>query len=67
MLKLTSMIFTMLGTTLAGTAVLVVLVAGLPDQTRAIPLAALAGAIAGLPLSYFVARRIMAMQKTTAA
>jgi hypothetical protein len=66
MLKLASMIFTILGTTLAGIAVLVVLVVpSLADQgMKMIPIAALIGALIGLPLSYWVARKIMSLQKT---
>lgn len=69
MLKLTSMIFTMLGTTLAGIAVLIVVtVPSLAEQgMKTIPLAAAIGATLGLPLSFLVAKRIMAMQKTVAA
>lgn len=69
MLKLASMIFTMLGTTLAGIAVLIVLtVPHLADQgMKLIPLAALIGAVIALPLSYWVARKIMALQKTASA
>lgn len=69
MLKLASMIFTMLGTTLAGIAVLVVLtVPSLAEQgMKMIPIAAAIGAAIGLPLSFIVAKRIMAMQKTKAA
>lgn len=69
MLKLASMIFTMLGTTLAGIAVLIVLtVPHLADQgMKLIPLAALIGAVIALPLSYWVARKIMALQKPASA
>ena len=69
MLKLTSMIFTMLGTTLAGTGVLIVVaVPSLADQgMKTIPLAAAIGAALALPLSFLVAKRIMAMQKTAQA
>ena len=69
MLKLTSMIFTMLGTTLAGIGVLIVLtVPSLSGQDRlAIPVAALIGATIALPLSWAVAKRILALQKTSAA
>lgn len=66
MLKLASMIFTMLGTTLAGIGVLIVLtVPSLSTQDRlGIPIAALIGAAIALPLSWLVAKRIMALQKT---
>ncbi len=69
MLKLTSMIFTMLGTTLAGIGVLIVLtVPSLSGQDRlAIPVAALIGAAIALPLSWLVAKRIIGLQKTSAA
>lgn len=69
MLKLASMIFTILGTTLAGIAVLVVLtVPSLAEQgMKMIPIAAAIGAAIGLPLSFLVAKQIMAMQKTNAA
>lgn len=69
MLKLASMIFTILSTTLAGTAVLIVLaVPSLADQgMKLIPVAAAIGAAVALPLSFLVAKRIFAMQKTTTA
>ena len=59
----------MLGTTLAGIGVLIVLtVPSLSAQDRlGIPVAALIGAAFALPLSWLVAKRIMALQKTIGA
>jgi hypothetical protein len=69
MLKLASMIFTMLSTTLAGSFVLVVVtLPRLADQGMTfIPIAAAAGFILAVPLSYVIAKRILAMQKTPSA
>jgi len=60
MLKIASLIWVMLGTVLAGTAVTTVLtVQGLvASPTKAIPLAALAGFVVAMPLSYLVATKI---------
>ncbi|HZR87712.1 MAG TPA: hypothetical protein VFB02_12950 [Bradyrhizobium sp.] len=60
MLKIASLIWVMLGTVLAGTAVTTVLtVQGLvASPMKAIPLAALAGFVVAMPLSYLVATKI---------
>ncbi|MBI5320605.1 hypothetical protein [Bradyrhizobium sp.] len=59
MLKIAILIWVMLGTAVAGTAVTAVLAAGIAsDSMRAIPLAALAGFVVAMPLSYFVAAKI---------
>lgn len=64
MLKLASMIFTILGTSFAGIGVLIVLIVpSLSSQDRlAIPIAALIGAALALPCSWIVAKRIMGLQ-----
>ena len=60
MLKIAILIWVMLGTTVAGTAVTAVLASGLASNPmKAIPLAALAGFVVAIPLSYAVAARIM--------
>lgn len=59
MFKIAIIVWIMLGTVLAGSAVTAVLTVGLaPEPTRLIPLAALAGVIVAMPLSYLVAWRI---------
>ena len=60
MLKLAILIWVMLGTVLAGTAVRTVLtVEGfVASPMKAIPLAALTGFAVAMPLSYFVAAKI---------
>ena len=59
MLKISVIVWIMLGTALAGTAVIAVLTAGLADQAmRNIPLAALVGFGIAMPLSYLVATKI---------
>jgi hypothetical protein len=65
MLKVMTLIWVILGTTLAGILVLVVLtVPSLLDQAmRFIPLAAVAGYAAGIPLSYLIARRLLASRR----
>ncbi len=57
MLRLTSIIYSMTGAALAGGAVTAALVAGFVDA-RSIVLAAIVGAIAGLPVSYLIAKQI---------
>jgi len=60
MFKLALVIWVMLGTTLAGTAVLVVVSDPnlLNQGAKMIPLAAIAGFIIAMPLSYLVSKRI---------
>jgi len=60
MLKIAIIIWVMLGTVLAGTAVMTVLsVPGLAENPmRVIPLAALLGFLLAMPLSYIVANKI---------
>lgn len=58
MLKVAVVIWVMLGTVLAGSAVITVLTVGLADPMKVIPLAALAGVVVAMPLSYLVAARI---------
>lgn len=59
MLKIAILIWVMLGTAVAGTAVTAVLAAGIAaDPMKAIPLAALAGFVVAMPLSYLVASKI---------
>ena len=61
MLKLALVIWLMLGTVLAGTAVLVIVSdASLYNQgMKMIPLAAVAGFIIAVPLSFMVSKRLM--------
>ena len=60
MLKISLLVWMMLGTALAGTAVIAVLaVPALADNAmKNIPLAVLLGFAAAMPLSYLVARKI---------
>jgi hypothetical protein len=60
MLRLTIVLFIIIGATLAGIGVLaVVSVPSLAGQEmRLIPLVALAGFVVGLPVSFFVARAV---------
>jgi hypothetical protein len=69
MLKVMTLIWVILGTTLAGILVLVVLtVPSLLDQAmRFIPLAAVAGYVGGIPLSYLIARRLLASRRPLTA
>jgi hypothetical protein len=61
MLKISLMVWIMLRTALAGTAVIAV--AGLADQAmRSIPMAALIGFGIAMPLAYLLATRIGAAQ-----
>ena len=62
MSKLASLIWIMLGTTLAGMLITVVLVVPqlAQDSARMIPAAAIAGALIAIPLSMLVASRIKA-------
>lgn len=57
MLRLASILYSLIGTTLAGTAMVAVLTAGF-DTLVPIVAAAVAGAIVALPVTYFVAREI---------
>jgi hypothetical protein len=58
-LKIAILIWVMLGTALAGTAVTALLASGLAaNPMKAIPLAALAGFVVAIPLSYVVAAKI---------
>jgi len=58
MLKLAILIWVMLGTVLAGTAVRTVLTVFVASPMKAIPFAALTGFAVAMPLSYFVAAKI---------
>jgi hypothetical protein len=62
MLKVATLIWIMLGTTLAGIAVLAVLATpSLAGQSlKLIPIAALAGAIVALPISAIIAKKFIA-------
>jgi hypothetical protein len=58
-LKIAILVWVMLGATLAGTAVTALLASGLAtNPMKAIPLAALAGFVVAIPLSYVVAAKI---------
>lgn len=60
MFKIAVLIWVMLGTAVAGTAVTAVLASGIASQpSRAIPLAALAGFVVAIPLSYVIAAKIV--------
>lgn len=61
MLRLSLMLWSLVGTTLAGTFILaVVAIPGLADQAmRLIPIAAAAGAVLALPVALLIARRIV--------
>lgn len=60
MFKIAVIIWVMLGTAVAGTAVTAVLASGLAENPmKAIPLAALAGFVVAIPFSYAVAAKIM--------
>ncbi|MEQ1669668.1 MAG: hypothetical protein ABL893_02305 [Hyphomicrobium sp.] len=67
MFKVASLIWIMLGTVLAGIATTVVLVVPqlAADSERMIPLAAIAGAVLGIPLSMLIAKRIQAQTVRT--
>lgn len=59
MFKIAVIVWVMLGTAVAGTAVTAVLASGIADNPmKAIPLAALAGFLVAIPLSYAVAAKI---------
>ena len=60
MLRLTSMIYPIVGTALAGGAVTAALVAGYTTGQGIIVAAGL-GAVVGLPVSYLVARKLFAI------
>ncbi|WP_136637207.1 CTP synthetase [Pseudooceanicola onchidii] len=57
MLRLASMLYSLIGTTLAGSAVVVALVTG-QDTLRPILMAAVFGAVAAVPVTWAVARRL---------
>lgn len=59
MFQLASMLFAVIGTTLAGVSVLVVLLMGL-DTLTPILIAAAIGAVVGMPASWLIARKICA-------
>ncbi len=57
MLRLASMLYSIIGTTMAGILIIAALTAGY-DTLVPIIIAAGIGAVAGLPISYFVAQAI---------
>lgn len=57
MLRLTLLMYTILGTTLAGIGVVIALSMGMYDVMPIVG-TALAGAIVALPVSYFVAKQL---------
>ncbi|MEK0163148.1 MULTISPECIES: hypothetical protein [unclassified Phaeobacter] len=57
MIRLASILYSLIGSSLAGAGVIAVLVAG-HVSVAAILMAAAIGAVAGLPVSYLVARRL---------
>jgi len=59
MLKISILVWIMLGTVLAGASLIVVLmIPGFAADMRNIPIAAVVGFVIAMPLSYFVARQI---------
>ena len=59
MLRLASILYSLIGTTLAGSAIVVALVAGYDDAPGIIAAAAI-GALAAMPVAYLVARKLYA-------
>ncbi|MEC7791866.1 MAG: CTP synthetase [Pseudomonadota bacterium] len=59
MLRLASMLFSLIGTTLAGSGIVVALVLG-HDTLRPILVAAAIGGILAVPVTYAVTKRLMA-------
>ncbi|QAX29319.1 hypothetical protein [Leisingera sp. NJS204] len=59
MLRLASVLYSLIGSSLAGVGVIAVLVAGLVS-TQAILASAAIGAIAGLPVAWLVAKQLYA-------
>lgn len=57
MYRLASLLYSLIGTTLAGSAIVVALVMGFDDLTGILG-AAVIGALAGLPVSWMVARKL---------
>lgn len=57
MLRLTMLMYTILGTTLAGIGVVIALSMGMYDVTPII-VSAVIGAVAALPVSYLVAKQL---------
>lgn len=57
MLRLTMLMYTILGTTLAGIGVVIALSMGMYDVTP-IVVSAVIGAVAALPVSYLVAKQL---------
>jgi hypothetical protein len=60
MLRLAMILYSLIGTTLAGSAIVVALVIG-QDGLQGILVAAILGALAALPVSLMVARRLYAL------
>lgn len=61
MTRLMMILFSFISTTLMGSAIVVVLAMGM-DTMRPIALAALAGLVVSVPVSWFVARQILALK-----
>lgn len=57
MYRLASLLYSLIGTTLAGSAIVVALVMGFDDLTGILG-AAVIGALAALPVSWLVARKL---------
>jgi len=66
MVKLAILIWSILAVALAGTLIMIVLNVPTPAQEdmRAIPLAALVGAVLAIPAAIFVTKRILAITKS---
>ncbi len=58
MIRLASILYSIIGTTLAGIGVIFVLTTGY-DSVTAIIAAVVIGAVIGLPVSYLIARKII--------
>lgn len=63
MIRLATMLYSIIGTSLAGTGVIVALVVGY-DSVAGIVGAAAIGALIGVPFSYVVAQQITKLTKT---
>ena len=60
MMRLASMLYSLIGTTLAGSAVVVALVIG-QDTLKPIVVAAILGFVAAIPVTWAVARKITSL------
>ncbi len=63
MFQLSAMLYSIIGTSVAGIFMIVALVSG-NDTTRPIVIAIVAGAIVAMPISYFIAKAITSNRKS---